>query len=111
MKFSEFEKLPYEKMNWSIVENEFNPCPKCGGELEIKDDWVYDGHWGYGVEDPSKFFVDRRSDWDEEGSQYYACKKCGNMIETEKSKARALYTDKGADGFWNKHQKTCVEII
>ncbi len=103
MKFSEFKKLSYEKKNWSVVENEFPPCPECGGKVEIKDDWEL-GHWGWGDEDPTKFYVDDLSDWDEEGAQYYICKKCGNIIQTEKSEARSWETDEGAEVYQKKRR-------
>ena len=97
MKLSEFEKLPLDKKEWAIVENEFNHCPKCGGDLSIKE-WEH-GHYGWGDEDPDKFYVTDISDWDEEGAQYYECKECGDITETEMSIARGIKTDESFESF------------
>lgn len=112
MKFSEFKKLSYEKMNWPTVINEFNPCPKCGGKVDIKDDWEH-GYWGdaqHGYDDHYRnwwhkpysykhFYFECLSDWDKQGLQYYICKECNNKIQTEKSKARGLEIDAGTEVF------------
>ncbi len=111
VKLSGFKKLPYEQMNWSMVINEFNPCSKCGGKVEIKNDWEH-GHWGDAQDryddhyrnwhkpySYRHFYFDHLSDWDKHGLQYYICKKCEEMIQTEKSKARGLEIDAGTKVF------------
>jgi Zn ribbon nucleic-acid-binding protein len=104
MKLSEFEKLPLEKKKWTLVENEFNPCLKCGGELNFKE--CEHGHYGWGDEDPDKLYVTDVTNWDEGGVQYYKCKKCGYETETELSIARTIESEESFIDFLDKEGKS-----
>jgi ssDNA-binding Zn-finger/Zn-ribbon topoisomerase 1 len=95
MNISEFEKIPFEKKDQKLVENEFKPCPKCGGKVTIKKWKIVHHVWADGYPDPED--ETEISDWSECGDQFYVCKNCGYTTETEQMDAVGIISDEYLD--------------